>query len=35
MTRIAVRNSYKRRLTDEREAAKGILVEGGEVKVST
>lgn len=27
--RIAARNSYKQRLTDEREAKKGILVESG------
>lgn len=35
MTRIAARNSYKWRLTDEREAAKRILDEGREIKTST
>jgi hypothetical protein len=33
--RIAARNSYKRKLTDEREAAKGILVEGGKTEIPT
>jgi hypothetical protein len=28
--RIAARNSYKKKLTDEREAKKGILDESGE-----
>jgi hypothetical protein len=33
MLRISVRNSYKQRLTDEREAKKRLLVEGAKVKV--
>jgi hypothetical protein len=33
MLRIGVRNSYKQRLTDEREAKKRLLVEGAKVKV--
>lgn len=33
MMRIAARNSYKQRLTDEREAKKRILDEGAEASV--
>lgn len=33
--RIAARNSYKRKLTNEREAAKGVLVESGKIEKST
>ena len=35
MMRISVRNSYKQKLTDEREAAKGILVEGRKTEIPT